>query len=126
MSVAVVSIPVSDPEASLVYYRDVVALSVVNDAPMGPGMRWLQMQPADGGSTVALVTWFDQMQPGSMQGLIFHVADIDEEHARIAAAGGAPSPIEEQPWGRFTMLTDPDGNGLIVAQLTAPGDVKTR
>ncbi|WP_174286992.1 VOC family protein [Sphingomonas bacterium] len=126
MPVAVVSIPVSDPEASLAYYRDVLALSVVNDTPMGPAMRWLQMQPADGGSTVALVTWFDQMKPGSMQGLMFHVADIDAEHARIAAAGGTPSPIDEQPWGRFTMLSDPDGNGLIVAQLTAPEDVKTR
>ncbi len=126
MSVAVVSIPVSDPERSLAFYRDVLALPVVNDTPMGPAMRWLQLQPADGGATVALVTWFDQMTPGSLQGLMFHVADIDAEHARIAAAGGSPSAIEEQPWGRFTMLADPDGNGLIVAQLTAPEDVRTR
>ena len=37
MPVAVVSIPVSDPDASLAYYRDVLALTVVNDVPMATG-----------------------------------------------------------------------------------------
>ena len=126
MAVGVVSVPVADQERSLAFYRDVLGLRVLTDQPMGPQMRWLQLQPADGGATVALVTWFDAMAPGGLQGLMFHVADIDAEHARMSAAGVECSPVEEQPWGRFTMVHDPDGNGLIVAQLSAPEDVATR
>jgi len=54
------------------------------------------------------------------------VSDIDAEHARLIAAGAAASPIEEQPWGRYTMLQDPDGNGWIVSQLTDPDEIRTR
>ena len=126
MSIAVVSIPVADQSAAKTFYTDVMAFDCVNDTPMGPEMRWVQLQPKTGGPTIALVTWFDTMPPGGLQGLMVHVPDIDAEHARLSAAGASVSPIEEQPWGRFTMLKDPDGNGLIVAQLTAPQDIVTR
>jgi hypothetical protein len=53
------------------------------------------------------------------------VNDIGAEHARMTAAGAACSPIDEQPWGRFTMLNDLDGNGLIIAQLSAPDSIET-
>ena len=126
MSIAVVSIPVADQSAASTFYTDVMGFTIVDDTPMGPEMRWLQLQPRTGGATISLVTWFDAMKPGGLQGLMIHVPDIDAEHARLTAAGAAVSPIEAQPWGRFTMLTDPDGNGLIVAQLTAPDDILTR
>ncbi len=126
MSIAVVSIPVRDQSAARTFYTDVMAFAVVSDQPMGPEMRWVQLQPRTGGATIALVTWFDGMPPGGLQGLMVHVPDIDAEHARLAAAGAAVAPIDEQPWGRFTMLEDIDGNGLIVAQLAAPEDIRTR
>ena len=126
MAVAVVSVPVADQERALGFYTGVLGMRVVEDQPMGPAMRWLQLQPADGGATVALVTWFDGMAPGGVQGLMLAVADVDAEHARMTAAGAACSPVDEQPWGRFTMLNDPDGNGLIVAQLTDPALIRTR
>jgi predicted enzyme related to lactoylglutathione lyase len=126
MSIAVVSIPVRDQSAAKTFYTDVMGFDLVNEAPMGPDMSWVQLQPRTGGATIALVTWFDGMPPGGVQGLMVHVPDIDAEHARLAAAGATVAPIEEQPWGRFTMLNDVDGNGLIVAQLTAPGDIVTR
>lgn len=126
MAVAVVSVPVADQDRALAFYTDVLGLPVMTDAPMGPGMRWLQLQPADGGATVALVDWYDAMTPGSLHGLLFAVPDIEAEHARMVAAGAECSAVEEQPWGRFTMLKDPDGNGLVVAQLSAPEDIATR
>ena len=126
MAIAGVSVPVKDPAAALRFYTEVIGLQVLRDEPMGPDMRWLQLQPADGGATIALVTWFDAMPPGGLQGLMLGVADIDAAHARIAALGMELSPVDEQPWGRFTMLKDPDGNGLILAQLTMPKEFATR
>ena len=125
MAVAVVSIPVADQVAGRAFYTEVIGLTVLRDEPMGPDMRWIQLQPADGGATIALVTWFQGMPPGGMQGLMLGVADVDAEHARLSGLGVAVSPVDEQPWGRFTMLNDPDGNGLILAQLSAPGEFRT-
>ena len=93
---------------------------------MGPEMRWVQLQPRDGGSSIALTTWFEGLAPGGQQGLLIGIDDIEGEHARLSGLGVELSPIEEQPWGRFTMLKDPDGNGLILSQLANPEEVRTR
>ncbi len=125
MAVAVVSIPVKDQVAGRTFYTEVIGLEVLRDEAMGPDMRWIQLQPKDGGATIALVTWFQGMPPGGMQGLMLGVEDVDAEYARLSALGIAVSPVDEQPWGRFTMLSDPDGNGLILAELTAPEEFRT-
>jgi predicted enzyme related to lactoylglutathione lyase len=126
MSIAIVSVPVTDVSRARTFYTDVLGLTLLRDEEMGPDMRWVQLQPQDGGATVALVTWFENLKPGNQQGLMLGVPDIDAEHARLTAAGAAVSPIEEQPWGRYTMLQDPDGNGWIVSQLTDPDEIRTR
>lgn len=126
MPIAVVSIPVSDQSRSLLFYRDALGFTVLDDQAMGPEMRWLQLQPKDGGSSVALTTWFEGLQPGGQQGLLIGVDDVDAEHARLTGLGVELSAIDEQPWGRFTMLKDPDGNGLILSKLTNPQQVRTR
>jgi predicted enzyme related to lactoylglutathione lyase len=126
MSIAIVSIPVTDPIASRDFYRDVIGFTLLRDEAMGPEMRWIQLQPKDGGATIALVTWFEGLKPGGQQGLMLGVEDIDAEHARLTGLGIKATPIEEQPWGRFTMLNDPDGNGWILTALTNPDEVKTR
>jgi len=126
MSIAIVSVPVTDVSRARTFYTDVLGLTLLRDEEMGSDMRWVQLQPKDGGATVALVTWFENLKPGNQQGLMLGVPDIDAEHARLTAAGAAASPIAEQPWGRYTMLQDPDGNGWIVTQLTDPDEIRTR
>ena len=126
MSIAIVSVPVTDVSRARVFYTDVLGLTLLRDEEMGPDMRWVQLQPGDGGATIALVTWFENLKPGNQQGLMLGVPDIDAEHARLTAAGAPVSPIEQQPWGRYTMLQDPDGNGWIVSQMTDPEEIRTR
>ena len=125
MAVAVVSIPVKDQMAARDFYVGTLGLVVMRDEAMGPDMRWIQLQPKDGGTSIALVTWFQGMPPGGLQGLMLGVDDVDAEHARLSGLGVTVSPVDEQPWGRFTMLNDPDGNGLILAQLTSPEEFRT-
>ena len=68
MSIAIVSIPVADPQRARDFYRDAMGFTLLRDEPMGPEMRWIQLQPRDGGSTIALVTWFEGLRPGGQQG----------------------------------------------------------
>ena len=126
MSIAIVSVPVTDQLKARDFYRDVMGLTLLRDEAMGPDMRWIQLQPKDGGSTIALVTWFEGLKPGGQQGLMLGIADVDAEYRRLTELGGECTPVEEQPWGRFTMMKDPDGNGWILTQLTNPDEVRTR
>ena len=83
---------------------------------MGPEMTWIQLAPPGQGVTIALVTWFEQMKPGGLQGVMVNTDDIDAEHALLRSRGLAIGPIEQQPWGRYAMFNDPDGNGWILRQ----------
>jgi catechol 2,3-dioxygenase-like lactoylglutathione lyase family enzyme len=123
MPIAIVSVPVKDQAAARDWYTQKMDFTLLRDEAMGPEMRWIQLQPKTGGSTIALVTWFEDMGSGGLQGVMLHVPDIDAEHARLTDAGVEASPIDEQPWGRFTMLKDLDGNGWIVAELSNPDEV---
>ena len=126
MPIAIVSVPVTDQAKARDFYRDVMGFTVLRDEAMGPEMRWIQLQPKDGGSTIALTTWFEGLRPGGQQGLLIGIDDVEAEHARLTGLGVALTPIDEQPWGRFTTMKDPDGNGWILTQLTDPGLVRTR
>jgi len=120
MPISIVSIPVTDPGKSKDFYTDITGFTLLREAPMGPDMRWIQLQPKDGGATIALTTWFEALKPGGQTGLMLHVDDIDAEHARLTDLGITLTPIGEQPWGRFTLLEDLDGNGWVIAQLNTP------
>lgn len=117
MPIAMVSIPVADQERSRAFYTDVMGFSVLRDEPMGPDSRWIQLQPPGGGASITLVNWFDAMPPGSQQGLMLGVADVAAERKRLDGLGIATAAIRKEGWGRYTMLSDPDGNRWVIAQL---------
>ena len=118
MPITIVSIPVTDAQRSKAFYTDVLGFRLLRESPMGPEMSWIQLQPRDGGATITQVTWFEKLKPGGQQGLMLHVADVDAERERLAGLGVETAAAEDQPWGRFTTIKDPDGNGWVIATQT--------
>jgi len=116
VSFEIVSVPVSDQERAKRFYNETLGFDLVREAPMGPGQKWIQLSPPGCATTIALVTWFDTMRPGGLQGVMLNVTDIDEEHALLTKRGLSLSKIGQEPWGRFAMFNDPDGNGWILRQ----------
>jgi catechol 2,3-dioxygenase-like lactoylglutathione lyase family enzyme len=115
-SVEIISVPVSDQQRAKRFYQDVLGFELVRESPMGPGMNWIQLAPRGHSVTIALVTWFDQMKPGGLQGVMINTDDINAEHARLRNLGLDIGEVAEQPWGRYAMFADPDGNGWILRQ----------
>jgi catechol 2,3-dioxygenase-like lactoylglutathione lyase family enzyme len=115
-SFEIVSVPVSDQERAKQFYRDTLGFDVVRDEAMGPKDRWMQLAPKGCSTTIALVTWFETMRPGGLQGVMLNSTNIDQDHQDLSAKGLKLTPIAEQPWGRFAMFNDPDGNGWILRQ----------
>jgi predicted enzyme related to lactoylglutathione lyase len=113
--VQVVSVPVSDPDRAKDFYVNVLGMEVLQDMPMDNAMRWIQVAPNGSEASIALVTWFPSMPAGSLQGLVLETEDMEATLAEIAANGFViDSDIDEQPWGRFVMFVDPDGNGIVL------------
>ena len=112
----VVSIPVADQAIAKEFYAGLLGFEVVRENPMGPDMTWVQLAPVGAETSITLVTWFDSMPPGSVQGLVINTDDIATDHARLVAAGLTITDPETAPWGTFSTFKDPDGNGLILQQ----------
>lgn len=115
-SFEILSVPVSDPQRSKRFYQEVLGFALIREEPMGPNMTWIQLAPQGQTVTIALVTWFEQMKPGGLQGVMVNTGDIDAEHALLRSRGLKIGTIEQQPWGRYATFNDPDGNGWILRQ----------
>ena len=114
--VQLLSVPVTDVDRARAFYTDVLGFTLVRDAQM-PGRRWVQVAPAGGQASLALVTWFDTMPAGSLRGLVLETSDLDVEVQRLASFGVDVSEgITQSPWGRSLGIADPDGNRLVLQE----------
>jgi predicted enzyme related to lactoylglutathione lyase len=129
VTVSTMFIPVHDPDAALVFYRDALGLEVRNDVK-SDDFRWVTVgapgqdvgivlsQPhggrsqAEGDALLALVT------QGSLQAAIFSSDDLDTTFEKVRASGAEvlQEPVS-QPWGaRDCAFRDPSGNLVRIAQ----------
>jgi predicted enzyme related to lactoylglutathione lyase len=117
-SVKVVSVPVSDQERAKNFYVDTLGFELRAEGGWGDGMRWVEVAPEDSSTSLTLVTWFESMPPGSLQGLVLFTDDIHATHEKLAAKGARfDFPPREMPGGTQALFRNPDGNGLVLSQL---------
>jgi catechol 2,3-dioxygenase-like lactoylglutathione lyase family enzyme len=115
--VRVVSVPVSDQARAKAFYVDTLGLELVRDDDSVPGMRWVQVKPRDSSVSLTLVTWFESMPPGSLRGLVFGSDDLQADYERLSSKGVEfDSPPQVQPWATEAVLSDPDGNMIVLQQ----------
>ncbi|RKS76596.1 catechol 2,3-dioxygenase-like lactoylglutathione lyase family enzyme [Actinomadura pelletieri DSM 43383] len=113
--VRLLTVPVSDQDAAKTFYADRLGFEVVTDQSMGP-VRWLQVAPKGAQTSVVLADHMPGVTPGSVQGLILETSDLDGDCERLREAGVEVDGPQDLPWGRQATLTDPDGNGLVLAE----------
>ncbi len=115
--VRVVSVPVSDQERAKVFYVEKLGFELSREDDSIPGIRWVQVTPKGGTTSLTLVTWFETMPPGSLQGLVLGSADLEKDCEELAARGVEfDRPLQDQPWGKEAVVRDPDGNKLVLQQ----------
>ncbi|MDQ3856221.1 MAG: glyoxalase superfamily protein [Chloroflexota bacterium] len=115
--VLVVSVPVSDQERAKRFYVDQLGFELRADNAWGEGMRWIEVAPEGGTTSMTLVTWFGSMPPGSLNGVVLEVDDVLTAYKELSARGvDFEGPPEEQPWGIQAVFRDPDGNGFVLSR----------
>jgi catechol 2,3-dioxygenase-like lactoylglutathione lyase family enzyme len=112
----IVSVPVKDQDAAKRFYHEVLGFEILMDMPFTSGERWIELAPAGAQTTITLVTWFENMQPGGVAGLVLETDDVEGDHAVLSERGLAITALQSAPWGRYATFSDPDGNGWVLQQ----------
>ncbi|MGG5819722.1 VOC family protein [Falsiroseomonas sp. HW251] len=117
-------IRVLDEARSVAFYGTALGLEVA-DRLVFDGFTLLYLRAPDGPFELELTVNHGRTEPyqlGDGYGhLAVAVADLEAEHARLAAAGIHPGPIRDmqhkgEPLARFFFITDPDGYRTEVLQ----------
>lgn len=116
-----VSVPVSDQDAALKFYTEVLGCELRTDMEVWPGARMIEVVPP--GSDVALVL----LPPDSQIPIAIRLgtSDAQEAHDRVRDAGVTlhnDELIRMEGVPAMFSFTDPDGNGLVYLEDTEPTD----
>jgi catechol 2,3-dioxygenase-like lactoylglutathione lyase family enzyme len=123
----VVPIPVTDVDRAKAFYAEQVGFVVDLDTWIGEGVRLVQLTPPGSACSIHLNTGIAGPAPGSLQGLMLAVSDIDAARAELVERGVEVSPVQHYEgadlvegrggrWNSFVFFGDPDGNGWVLQE----------
>jgi catechol 2,3-dioxygenase-like lactoylglutathione lyase family enzyme len=137
MKLEVVMVPVSDVDRAKEFYQ---RLGFREDIDLkGEGLRLVQFTPPGSHASIFIGTGITTTEPGSLQGLVLIVDDIDAAYDDLVGKGIDAVEVfhdgdglfyhvkkqikepgrhpEDKSYFSYTAFTDPDGNGWIVQEV---------
>ena len=121
MKLEVVHVPVSDVDRAKAFYTEQIGFNADHDHQVNDELRFVQLTPPGSACSIAIGTGLTQMKPGSIEGLMMVVADVQAARDELMQRGTEVSEIDVQPWGSFVYFSDPDGNAWVLQQLPDRG-----
>lgn len=117
MKLELVPVPVSDVDRAKQFYVEQVGFTGDHDYKLGEGIRFVQLTPPGSACSIVIGEGMTPSAPGSAQGLLLVVADIEAARAGLAERGVQISEVRDEPWGaRHAYFSDPDGNSWQLQQ----------
>jgi len=105
-TIETIMIRVADQQKAKEFYIK-LGFQLMLEAPMGNGESWIQLGLPGQATSIALM---------KSQGIICETYDIEKEIGELLAKGIEASKIDQTPWGKFSWVKDPDGNGISLHQ----------
>ena len=121
MKLEVVHVPVSDVDRAKAFYTEQIGFNADHDHQVTDELRFVQLTPPGSACSIAIGTGLTQMAPGSVEGLMMVVPDVQAARDELMRRGADVSEIDVQPWGSFVYFSDPDGNSWVLQQLPDRG-----
>jgi lactoylglutathione lyase len=115
--VRTIGVPVRDQDRALEFYTGILGMSTSLNADLGGGRRWIEVAPAGGGATIALVVAKPEAPAEVETGIRLSTPDADAMHAHLLEHGVSADDVLRWP-GVPPMFAfrDQDGNGLEIVQ----------
>jgi catechol 2,3-dioxygenase-like lactoylglutathione lyase family enzyme len=139
MKLEVVIIPVSDVDRAKAFYEK-LGWRLDGDFVINENLRAIQFTPPRSDASIIFGKGVSKAKPGSMQGLVLAVDNIEAARAELLERGAKVSEVfhfknfpfnysvednrnsggepENRTYATFVSFEDPDGNGYLVQEIT--------
>jgi predicted enzyme related to lactoylglutathione lyase len=115
-AVRTIGIPVTDQDRALDFYEKTLGLEKRLDGEFAPGLRWIEVAPPRGETSIALVKASPDAPAGIDTQIRLATDDAAATHASLLGSGVDADPeIIPYPVPMFT-FRDPDANTLVVVE----------
>ncbi len=121
--IELLGIAVTDLDRSRDFYRH-IGWNIDWDHTVSDEIRFVQVTPPGSACSICFGTGLGSLTdlvPGSARGIQLVIPDADEALAFLRERGVSAQGVDEQAWGRFVRLQDPDGNEYTLQQLPQRG-----
>lgn len=113
-NIRTVGIPVTDQDQAIAFYVGTLGFEKRLDIPFGAGERWVEVAPAGGSASLALVRKGEGEASPIDTGIRLASADVQADHQNLAAHGvDVDADVMPYPVPMFS-FRDPDGNRLVI------------
>jgi catechol 2,3-dioxygenase-like lactoylglutathione lyase family enzyme len=139
MRLEVVALPVADVDRAKAFYASTLGFRLDADFPVGDDFRVVQVTPPGSPCAVIFGSGITTATPGSSQGMILVVDDVEVMTAELRSRGVAVSDVfhdvggvfhhagadgrvpgvdpERRSYASFASFEDPDGNGWLLQEI---------
>jgi catechol 2,3-dioxygenase-like lactoylglutathione lyase family enzyme len=120
MKLELVPVPVSDVDQAKAFYAGKLGFREDIDQRLSDTLRFVQLTPPGSACSIAIGEGITKQSPGSTDGLIMVVSDIQTACDELRDRGLELSDPATMPWGAIhSDFTDPDGNRWTLQQPAA-------
>ena len=118
--IELIHVPVSDVDRAKDFYVNKLGFNADHDQRVSEDLRFVQLTPPGSACSIAIGEGLGgTLEPGTLDVIQVVIPDADAVLAELRAKGVEAEGVDEQAWGRFITLKDPDGNRWTLQQLPA-------
>lgn len=116
--IELIFVPVTDVDRAKEFYVEKLGFNADHDQQVTDELRFVQLTPPGSACSIAIGTGLGgTLAPGTQDSIQVVIADADAVLADLRAKGVEADGVDEQAWGRFITVKDPDGNSWTLQQL---------
>ena len=117
-----IAVPVSDVDRAKSFYVDQAGFNADHDHVVSDEMRFVQLTPPGSACSIVLSTGLGglaDMTPGTIRGLHLVVDGLEAARDELIGRGVEVGGIDDVGGGvRYAAITDPDGNGFVLQEMS--------
>ena len=118
--IELIHVPVTDVDRAKDFYVNKLGFRADHDQRVSEDLRFVQLTPPGSACSIAIGEGLGAtLEPGSLDVIQVVIPDADAVLAELHAKGVEAEGVDEQAWGRFITVRDPDGNRWTLQELPA-------
>ncbi|HET6672688.1 MAG TPA: glyoxalase superfamily protein [Agromyces sp.] len=116
--IELIFVPVTDVDRAKEFYVEKLGFNADHDQRVNENLRFVQLTPPGSACSIAIGEGLGSaVEPGTLDVIQVVIPDADAALAALREKGVEAEGVDEQAWGRFVSLTDPDGNRWTLQEL---------